>query len=238
MPLHDWTEPAGWDGVHVVWLVELLRWVKPRLPEGYRAYIGSTPALTVGAVAERPDVAVRQWLPEPPSEPRSQRDLPVDKESSLDEPDEEIATLTLDPQTALFVATRGRLVAAVELISPRNKDRLSARAVYLARYLSYLQEGAHLLLVDVHRRPLTFSFADTLAQELQITQPPCLPPLAISYRVGEPAPNGGRLLAIWRRSLQVGAPLPKMPLPLTVHAAIPVDLEQTYLRAAADSYLT
>ena len=24
MPLHDWTEVPGWDGVHQVWIVELV----------------------------------------------------------------------------------------------------------------------------------------------------------------------------------------------------------------------
>src|SRR5207237_2889662 len=101
MPLHDWNELAGWDGLRTIWIVELLRWIKPRLPEGYRAYLGSTPALAVGAMAERPDVAVRQWLPELPPEPESQQDSAAQSDSSVDEPDEEIATLTLDPQTAL-----------------------------------------------------------------------------------------------------------------------------------------
>jgi hypothetical protein len=45
------------------------------------------------------------------------------------------------------------------------------------------------------------------------------------------------MLAIWRRPLTVGAPLPTMLLPLTVHASIPVDLEHTYAQAAADTYL-
>jgi hypothetical protein len=238
MPLHDWTNPAGWEGVHHQWISYLLHWIKPRLPADYRAYIGSTPALAVGALAERPDLQVRQWLPEPPPELNPQ--LPPDPSGAvaLPEPDIETATLTLDPNAALFVTTHGRLVAAVELISPRNKDRPSARGVYLARYLGYLQEGAHLLLVDVHRRPLGFSFPDALALELQIAQPACPTPHAVSYRVGEPAPNGGRLLAIWRRALTVGAPLPPMPLPLTVQVAITVDLEQTYRQAAEDAYLS
>jgi len=133
---------------------------------------------------------------------------------------------------------RGRLVAAVELVSPRNKDRPIARATYLARYVGYLLEGVHLLLVDVHRRPLSFSFADGIAQELRMTQPPCPAPLAVSYRVGEPAAAGGRLLAIWRRPLVAGETLPNMRLPLTVGTTIFVDLEQTYMRAAADAYLT
>jgi hypothetical protein len=129
------------------------------------------------------------------------------------------------------------LVAAVELISPRNKDRSSARACYLACYLGYLQEGAHLLLVDVHRRPIHFSFAEALEAELHIALSPLPAPLAASYRVGEPAPEGGRLIAIWRRSLRRGEPLPFMPLPLNVHTALHVDLEATYAMAAADAYL-
>ena len=30
MPLHNWNEQAGWDGVHSVWIVELLRDAVPR----------------------------------------------------------------------------------------------------------------------------------------------------------------------------------------------------------------
>src|SRR3954452_14517879 len=59
MALHDWNDPAGWEGMHHLWITELLRWVKPRLPVGYRTYIGSAPLLAVGAPAERPDLGVR-----------------------------------------------------------------------------------------------------------------------------------------------------------------------------------
>ena len=45
-------------------------------------------------------------------------------------------------------------------------------------------------------------------------------------------------LGIWRRPLQVDSPLPTMSLPLTVHAAIPVHLEETYMRTAAGVYPT
>ena len=31
MPLHDWSKLPGWEGVHDIWIVELLRWIKPRL---------------------------------------------------------------------------------------------------------------------------------------------------------------------------------------------------------------
>jgi hypothetical protein len=91
--------------------------------------------------------------------------------------------------------------------------------------------------VDVHARPAGFSFADRIAQELQIQQPSSPPPLAVSYWVGEPAATGGRILAIWRRPLTPDSPLPSATLPLTVDAAVRVDLEQTYQRAVVDAYL-
>ncbi len=237
MPLHDWSNDAGWDGFHLLWITHLFHAIKPRLPEKFRAYLGSIPTLGVAAATERPDVAIRHWLAEPSPEAASPRGTETNGPVS-EEPDVEVATLALEPPKALYVTYRGRLVAALELSSPRNKDRPSSRAHYLARYLGYLTEGVHLLLVDVHRKPLNFSFADALAQELQLEQPTTPPPLAISYRVGEPAATGGRMLAIWRRPLTVGSPLPIMQLPLTVHASIPVNLEETYNQAAADAYLS
>jgi hypothetical protein len=106
------------------------------------------------------------------------------------EPDEELAVATLDPVTALFVEQHGRLVSVVEVIYPRNKDRSVSRNSYLTRYLSYLMDGVHLVLIDVHRRPLSLSFADGIAGELQIVQPPLPAPSGVSYRVGEPAAAG------------------------------------------------
>jgi Protein of unknown function (DUF4058) len=236
MPLHDWSDRPGWEGMHHLWITELLRWVKPRLPAGYRAYIGSAPLLAVGAPVDRPDVGVRSWSP---SEATRVPGAPVaETRTGATEPDEEVAVATLDPETAVYVEKQGRLIAAVELISPRNKDRPIARSAYLARYLGYLLEGAHLAIIDVHRRPVGFSFADQIATELHLEQPSVLPPMAVSYRVGEPAATGGRLLAVWRRPMTVGDTLPPIPLSLTSEQKVTLDLEQTYARAAEDTYQT
>jgi hypothetical protein len=238
MPLHDWTDRFGWDGLHLIWIVQLLHWVKPRLPAGYRAYVGTVPTVAVGAPDERPDVSVRQW-PEQERPPAvADANGPPASDTESPEPDVEVALASLEPASTMFVERAGLLVAAVELISPRNKDRPMARATYLARYAGYLLQGVNLLLVDVHRRPLAFSFADGIARELGLKEPELPAPLAVSYRVGEPAATGGRLLAIWRRALEPGAPLPTLPLALNVQTAVQVDLETTYMRAAADAYLT
>jgi hypothetical protein len=239
MPLHDWGTLLGWNGVHQVWIVELLYWIKPRLPAGYRAYIGTTPTFAIGVPGQdRPDVGVRNWSQEngPPMPAAESPTGAADGPS--EEPDQEIPVATLEGETALFVEHQDRLIAAVELVSPRTKDRSAACAAYTNTYAGYLLKGVHLLLVDVHRRPLQFSFADRIAEELGFEQPACSAPFAISYRIGEPAPGGGRFLAIWRRALTVGGTLPALRLPLSVQESVVVDLEQTYARAAAAVYLS
>src|SRR5271169_3365893 len=103
MPLHDWTEELGWDGVHQVWIVELLYWIKPRLPAGYRAYIGTTPTFAIGAPAEeRPDVGVRDWPPGNGPGTHSPQ-LQTTASAHGDGPDQEIAVAALARQTALLV---------------------------------------------------------------------------------------------------------------------------------------
>lgn len=234
MPLHEWTDRPGWEGMHHLWITELLRWVKPRLPASYRAYIGSAPLLAVGAPAVRPDVHVQR-----------QPDVEGIKGEAVSsvaggynvEPDLEVAVATLDPGTALLIERQGRMVAALELVSPRNKDRPAAREAYLARYVGYLIESVHLLLVDVHRRPPGFSFPDRIAAALSMGFEPLPAPSAVSYRVGEPAATGGRYLALWRRSLVVGEGLPEIPLAIDVDLQVMVDLERTYSAAAVDAYL-
>src|SRR5262245_44604626 len=165
MPLHDWSDDRGWDSVHHFWITNLALWLKPRLPPGYRAYLGSVPGVTIAAEAGRPDVGVRQWQPE--AAPAVGLDVPAE----IAAPDwRGVALIARDPQLTVHVVRHGQLIAAIELVSPRNKDRPASREQYKNRYLGYLWDGVHLLLVDVHRRPLGFSFADAVAAEMQASQ--------------------------------------------------------------------
>lgn len=233
MPLHDWRDERGWDGVHLLWLAQLLDWVQPRLPSGFRAYVGSVPALTLEAGGGKPDVTVRGWR-EPPV------DVPPGAGAALAPDRETVAAFTTDAQRALHVDWHGQLIAAVELVSPRNKDRLDAQTRYARRYLGYLRQGVHLMLVDVFPRPAGFSFADAVSDDLGLGEPPTPPPFAVSYRVGAPVPNGdamGTPVAVWCRPLAAGRPLPELPLALDEAASVSVDLEATYREAARRVYL-
>jgi hypothetical protein len=122
MPLHDWRDDRGWTGLHLLWQAHLLDWIQPRLPAGYRAYLGSVPALTIDVPNGKPDLGVRRWQP---------GQAPTAAEggaANSPEPDAEaVAVFDLDPQTAVHIDLHGRLVGAIELVSPRNKDRPDAR---------------------------------------------------------------------------------------------------------------
>lgn len=231
MPLHDWTDDRGWDSVHHLWISHLLFWLRPRLPAGFRARLGSVPGMTITAESGRPDVGVRRWQADPATTGSSGGTAQVAASDYR-----AVVTFPRDPQLAIHVVRQGQLVAAIELVSPRNKDRPTSREHYTQRYLGYLWEGINLLLVDVHRRPVTFSFADEVAKGMGYGQPPCPSPHAISWDVGGPLPEGGRFIDTWQRRLTVGANLPVIPLALAGELAIEVDLEPTYAQAAADAY--
>jgi hypothetical protein len=231
MPLHDWTAERSWDSVHPVWLTYLLEYVQGRLPPGYKAFLGGVPSLTVDSGHGKPDVSVPQWGPAPAAET-------VMSGTSVLGPDLEAnVSIRLDPQRAVHIDFHGQLIAAIEIVSPRNKDLATAKDTYTSRYLGYMRLGVHLMLVDVLPRPKGFSFSDAITNDLGLDLPP-LPPFAATYRIGEVVPVGedmGNLVGLWRRPLQVGQPLPA--LPLNVHQAVVIDLEETYDWAAKRAYL-
>ena len=234
MPLHNWADRTEWEGVHLYWMGEIAQWLKPRLPKGYRAIIGSSPFAHLGVSLGKPDVSVTKNGPAPL--PVSNTSLPTLSDSL--QPDYETVVATLEEDRTVLIEKDNRLVSAVEIISPGNKDRPDRRDQYAARYLGYLRAGVHLLLIDVHARPFQFSFAQRIATELQIVDRPSPPaPQTMSYQVGAGAPFGGRFLAVWQRTLAVGSPLPLIPLAISLEEVVPVDLESTYMEAARKAYI-
>lgn len=231
MPLHDWNELADWETVHAAWIVELHRWLKPRLPAGFRSTLATVPSLVVAPVPVHPDVSVRRKSEMTPVPGSSPGDL-----VAIDA-DEKVTLALAEAERAIHVYHGGNLVAVLELISPANKDRPDKRRRTTDRYVGYLLNGIHLLLVDVHLRPPGFSFADDLAAALAYTSSTLPAPFAVSYRVGVHVAELGQGLEVWRRPLAAGQPLATLPLPLTRELAVRVDLDSTYMRAAADAYL-
>src|SRR4051794_14643416 len=156
MPLHDWSRLPEWEGVHQLWIVGLYQDIKSKLPPGYRAGLATVPSLTIGGPATHPDVSVQRT----PSPPDPVAEPAPDELSGFDT---EVTLLSLDPTTMIRVFRGNEFVAAVELISPRNKDRESSRGATVDRLVGYLALGVHVLYADVHPTPRNFSLADTIA---------------------------------------------------------------------------
>lgn len=232
MPLHEWTDDRGWDSVNQLWINALLSWAQEHLPPNYRAYLGSVPGLSIGTEPGRADLGVRTW------QPRGEEATPSESLVESPEPDfETVALMHSEPRPALHVFCQGQLVAAVELVSPRNKDRPSSRESYRNRYLGYLWSGVHLMLIDVHRRPVSFSFVEAMAAEVECQLPVGMPPHVVSWNTGGPTPEGGQFLDGWYRSLTVHEPLPTMPLALNAERSLLIDLERTYSEATHRAYM-
>jgi uncharacterized protein DUF4058 len=128
-----------------------------------------------------------------------------------------------------------RLVAAVEIINPANKDRPESRAQFVAKCAALLRQGVSVVLVDL----VTARDFNLYAELLQWIgeRDPALgddpPPVyAVSCRW---RPLGGsRWLEAWNRPLLVGQPLPVLPLWLSDELAIRLDLEASYEQTCRD----
>jgi hypothetical protein len=136
-------------------------------------------------------------------------------------------------EVRLFSTLAGlTLVAAIELISPGNKDRPDERQAFAVKCASYLHQGVSLIIIDIvtSRRANLHNQIIHLLPLAQATEIPAQAALyAVAYR---PVLRGERPeIDIWPATFAVGDPLPTLPLRLTGDLFVPVDFEATYQEA-------
>jgi hypothetical protein len=131
-----------------------------------------------------------------------------------------------------------RLVAVVELVSPRNKDRVDARRGFAGKCAAYLQRGIGLVVVDVVTGR-HFNLHDELVGLLGLAEPFLMPADAALYAAAyRPVRRGeADLIDLWPAPLELGGPLPTLPLALRGGRPIPLDLNATYHDACVRSRL-
>jgi hypothetical protein len=136
--------------------------------------------------------------------------------------------------TVEVVSTEGgrTLVAAIELVSPANKDRVGKRRLFAAKCATYLSRGIGLIVVDVvtsRQGNLHNELIDLLGLEaaFRMPDPPTL--YSVAYRPLQVA--GAGQIETWPVVLVVGQPLPTLPLSLDAERCVPVDLEAAYVEA-------
>lgn len=121
-----------------------------------------------------------------------------------------------------------RLVAAIELVSPANKDRPSKRRAFAAKCASCLHSGVSLIVIDVVTERLA-NLHNDLMQMLGDAATACISTAqlyAVAYR--PVLRNDERQVEMWPTDLAIGKPMPELPLWIAPDIAVPVNLEIAY----------
>ena len=121
-----------------------------------------------------------------------------------------------------------QLRAAIELISPANKDRPACRRTFAAKCAGYLKQAVSVVIIDVVTERTANLHADLLEalEASQASWESATQLYAIAYR---PVPvQSQQRIEAWPEALSLGAPLPLLPLWLSLELALPLRLEETY----------
>ncbi len=242
MPLRDHFRPPldnahSWEELHGGWPMVIVQQLRRKLPPGYeaapRVHSGFQVEIDVATYEKAAPpasktengnggVATAVWAPPQPS---------VTVETTLPDYDEY--------EVRIYDAKRGRLlVAAIEIVSPANKDRPEHRNIFVAKCAALLQKGVAVSLVDLVTVRQFNLYADLLAfighgDPTLGTAPPHL--YAASCRWVKKGKRN--LLEAWSNPLAIGQPLPTLPLWLSEELVVPLDLEQSYEQTCSDLWI-
>jgi hypothetical protein len=208
-----------WEGFHSAWATMIAAGLNRILLPHYRAI----PLTSRGPMVEIDVAAVKQasvagqptlaWKPAGPA-----------FGGTVDWPGRDLFEVRVIAQES------GKLAGAIELVSPANKDRPSARRTFLGKCAGYLRAGVGLVIVDI----VTVRQQDLHRELLELVEmdhpssDEADPLYAVAYRaVGLEEAR----LDVWPLRLRVGGELPTLPLWLTPELAAPVDLAASYTAA-------
>ena len=233
MPLRDHFRPPlddvhSWDELHGGWPMAIVQELIEVLPEPYFA----APGVHLGTLYEVDIGTYRKPLAEAVELDSAKGGAGV---ATYAPPK---PTLTLEPrlpnqdvyEVRIYDSRRNRhLVAAIEIVSPSNKDRPETRATFVAKAATLLKNNICVSIVDVVS---TFDF--NLYAELMSFLNGVDPALG-----SEPSPmyaatlrmryeDRRRMMDNWYHQLAIGEPLPTLPIWLTETRAISLDLESSY----------
>jgi hypothetical protein len=238
MPLRDHFRPPlerrrHWEGFHGGWPMVIVTHLSKTLPLRYvaepRVRLGASAEIDVGTLdeeeasafglkrsrgnGEEGGVATAVWAP-----PRPTLTLVTDFPAET------------AYEVRVFDVERGsRLVAAVEIVSPANKDQPEHCRAFVAKCAALLQEQVSVAIVDaVTTRH--FNLYGELLDLVGASDPGLAPEAPAVYAAacrGTKKDNTW-LLETWTFPVAVGQPLPTLPLWLADNLAVPLELEASY----------
>jgi hypothetical protein len=230
MPLpdhfHTNSTVLNWEAVHGFWPAAIVARLNSILPKEYlaqpRLRLGTmmeidiaalereAPDLSPGNVESTGSVAFAAWAPAAPA---------ILLDTELPEPDEY--------EVHIYSQDEFRLVAAIEIVSPSNKDRSENRQTFVNKCESLLKKDVCVTIVDPVTSRTTNLYGELL-DELNA------PHTAVSRSLIYAATCRGLRrgprwrLESWEHQLAVGAVLPTLPIWLSQDLLVPLELETTY----------
>jgi hypothetical protein len=241
MPLRDHFRPplsntTSWEELHGGWPMVIVQQLRKLLPPGYvagpKVHAGSEVEIDVATFEKDRDllsatseanggVATAVWRAAPVV--RVETDLPGDDEYEV----------------RVYDATRGRrLVAAIEIVSPANKDRPEKRNAFVGKCHALMRKGVAVSIIDLVTTRQFNLYAELMAfvghpDPTMKTDSPHMYAATCRWLLREPH----AVLESWSHALVVGEPLPHLPLWLADALVIPLDLEESYELACRDLWI-
>ena len=230
MPFRDHFRPPvskrhSWEEVHGGWPMMIVQKLAPLLPDGYQAaprvHLGSYFEVDIGTFENDDARRDRTLLPgEGGVATMPEAELSLEAETS---DVSEYEVLIYDVQQ------EKRLVAAIEIISPANKDRPVSRNNFVSKCAALLKQGVCVVLVDIvtiRSNNLYLLLLDhfELTDSAMIESGETVYAACCRTRRTETK----TVFDFWRKPLKLGGPLPTLPLWLTDEVSIPLDLEASY----------
>jgi len=231
MPLYDHCRPPlsedfPWESIHSAWASAIAEQLNTILPPRYYALenkrFGTEVEIDIGTYDRTPAESGQANGP-----------VAATLTAPVWSPPEPVKTIrpqfpdTLEVRVFLREG-RAKLVGAIELVSPRNKDRPASRAGFIAKCAGYLTEGVSLVILDAvtsRRSHLHFDLMNLF--EAADASEESLTLFAAAYR---PVVREERAeIDVWAAPLAIGEALPTMPLRLTGDLMVPVEFEQSYM---------
>jgi hypothetical protein len=212
MPLRDHFDPPltnrrSWDWLHGGWPMTIAAGLNRQLPERYVA----GPQVHLGSI----EVDVATY------DEGSAREQEADGGVAT-EPDADVYEVCIYENQQ-----NQRLVAAIELVSPSNKDRPENRGDFIAKCVSMLRSGVCVSIVDVVTNRTANLYGELMAMlgqaDLSVAAGPLYAATCRWTRTDD-----HRLLETWAHPLVIGQSLPTLPVWLDDRLAVPLELEASY----------
>lgn len=239
MPLRDHfrrptTRDGSWESLHGGWPMTIVQQLRKQLPPGYlsspRVRLGPYFEIDIGAFEKDDDPTgsstssggTMATLARPRPSWFIETDVPEDDEYEVE---------------IYNVEEERRLVAAIEIVSPANKDRAERRRAFVAKCGALLRRGVSVSIVDLVTIRRTNLFAELMAfighaDPTLGSEPPAT--YAASCRWLTNAEETRGRLEGWSAPMTVGEPLPALPIWLAEDLAIDFDLDRSYEQACGD----